>query len=172
MESMQSERDPLWRMGVTQVWRLAQLVAVFTVLYGAVINVANKVSVLLTGPEAGATLAETLAATPVAASTLLVRIPLPDPLAEFIIFCIVTGIITYFVLKWICGYEWVQEKVKIKECWEEVKWYNPFSWFVAIVCTIVEVLKWVLKWICKWVEVLVVILVITCIVVAILIVLA
>ncbi len=45
-----------------------------------------------------------------------------------------------------------------------MKWYNPFSWVVAIVCSIVEVLKWVLKLICGWVEIFVIILVVICIV--------
>lgn len=172
MEDIQSGRPPLWRLGVTEVWRLAQLVTAFTVLYGAVINVVNMVSGLLAGPEADATIAETLAATLVATPALLVTVPLSGSIAEFFIACIVTGITTYFVWKWICNNEWVQEKVDVEKCWEEVKWYNPFSWFVAIVCTVVEVLKWVLKLICGWVEVLVVVLTLSCMGATLLIVLA
>jgi len=116
--------------------------------------------------------AEALSTTPILAPLIGVSIPLPGPLAEAYIVCIVVGVILYIVLKYLCAQEWVQERVQIKECWEEVKWYNPFSWFKALVCTIVEVLKWVLKTICKWTEVFVTILVITCIVITTIIILA
>ena len=68
------------------------------------------------------------------------------------------------MLELICSWEWVQEPTQVEECWEEVTWYKPWSWGMAIVCTLVEVLKWVLKQICKWKKVLVIVLVITCII--------
>lgn len=159
------------RRFVIEAWRLAVLVTAFAALISFVADVIHKLSVLFTGPPSGMTGLEALVAAPAVARIVGVAIPLPYPLAELIIACIVTGVLTYIVLKWVCESQWVQEIVEVEECWEEVRWYNPFSWFVAIVCTVVEVLKWVLKQICGWIEILIVILVVTCILVAILVVL-
>lgn len=153
--------------GLIQLLHLAELLVGFLMLYSLVMRVVNRVAVLASGAAGEMTKQEALAATPVAAPG--VTIVLPDPLAEVLIACIVLGVITYVVLKWLCHEEWVQEPVQVEECWEEVKWYNPWSWVVAVVCTVKEVLKWVLKQICGWVEVLVSALVIVCIVVGIII---
>lgn len=160
----------LERRFVVEVWRLAVLVTAFAALISFAADVIYKLSVLFAGPPAGMTGLEALAAAPAIALLVGVTIPLPYPLAELILVCIITGVLTYILLKWVCESQWVQEPVEVEKCWEEVRWYNPFSWFVAIVCTIVEALKWVFKQICGWIEVLIVILVVTCIVVAILVV--
>ena len=146
---------------LVDLWRFTQLGVGFYALYSMVAHVASSI---------GALAADQPAARVVGAPGITVT--LPDPLAEIIIACIVTGVLTYMLLKYLCQTEWVQEPVEVKKCWEEIKWYNPWSWVKAIVCTVVEVLKWVLKQICGWVEVLVVILVITCIIVGIIIVAA
>lgn len=153
-----------------EVWRLLQLGVAFGALYSLVMHVVNKSYLLLSGAAQEMTMRQVANAAPVAAPGITVT--LPDPVAEVVIVCIVLGVITYVVLKYLCKSEWVQETVQVEECWEEVKWYNPFSWFVAIVCTIVEVLKWVLKQICKWVEVVVTILVVACIIVTLIIIFA
>jgi hypothetical protein len=155
----------LGRHFINEVWRLAVLFTAFTALVSLIADVYHKLSVLFAGPPDGMTELEALAAAPAVAQLVSVSIPLPDPLAELFIACIFTGVLTYIVLKWVCESQWVQEPVQVKECWEEVTWYNPFSWVAAIVCTVVEVLKWVLKQICGWVEVLIVTLVVICIVV-------
>ncbi len=135
-------------------------------LYSLIAHVVN---------EAYALLWRTKMAVPAAAAagplaTLVgVRIPLPNPLAEIIIVCIVLGVVTYYVLQWICQQEWVQELVQVEECWEETTWYNPWSWVEAIVCTVKEVLKWILKLICGWIWVAVIGLVILCIILGIII---
>ena len=87
-----------------------------------------------------------------------------EQLVGDILLCIAAGVITYAILKLVCDEEWVQEEVDFKECWEEIKWYNPFSWVYAVVCTIVKALVWVAKIICKYKEVVVTILVLACIV--------
>lgn len=153
------------------IWRLAALSVPYLIVYTWLATQVNRLSVLFSGDAAGMTSADALSATPVMAPILGIKIPLPDPLAEAIIVCIVTGVILYVVLKYICSQEWVQEEVEIKECWEEIKWYNPWSWVKAIVCTIVEVLQWVLKTICKWTEVFVTALVVLCIIISIIVVL-
>lgn len=148
---------------------IGALVALGT-LYSLVVDVLNKVALLVTGRFRGMTAEQVSDAAPVAAP--LIKVILPDPVAEVIIACIVVGVIVYYVLKWLCQEQWVQEPVQIKECWEEVKWYNPWSWVKAIVCTVKEVLKWVLKVICGWVWVAVIALVVICIVVVLIILLA
>jgi hypothetical protein len=164
MNDKQIRRPPsLTRELVTGVWRLTQLSVALGVLYSLVIQVANEATTLLAGTSGQASAHAHLTAAPVASPLIRVVWDLPDPLAEVIIVCIVTGVVTYFVLSWVCSRQWVQEKVSVEKCWEEVRWYNPFSWFSAIVCTVVEVLKWVLKLICGWTWVAVLGLVITCI---------
>jgi len=166
------KKPSLERRAIIELWRLAQLFVVFSTLYSLIAEVVNKAAVLIEGVPVGMTAAAALAADPLVEPFIKIVIPLPDPLAELIIACIVIGVLTYIVLKWVCESQWVRETVEIEECWEEVKWYNPFSWFVAIVCTIVEVVKWVLKQICGWVEALVIVLVILCIVISIIVVVA
>ena len=156
--------------GLIQLWRLAELFVAFTALYSLIAGVLNRIVTLASGAAGEMATRDALAAAPVATPAIGISIPLPDPVAELVIVCIVLGVITYVVLKWLCHEEWVQETVEVEECWEEVKWYNPWSWVVAIVCTVKEVLKWVLKQICGWVEVLVSVLVVACIVVGIIIV--
>lgn len=90
----------------------------------------------------------------------------PSFLGDLILVCVATGFVTYILLVLICSQEWVQETVEVEECWKKKKWWNPFHWVWAIVCTIKEVLKWVLKRICEWKEVIVTIAIITCIVAA------
>lgn len=155
---------------VTDVWRILQLTVALGSLYTMIVHVIHKAYLLFSGAVKDMTMSEVVSSQPVAAPGI--TIGLPDPIAELIIFCIIMGTLTYIVLKYVCETEWVQERVKIKECWEEVKWYNPFSWFVAIVCTFVEVLKWVLKQICKWIEVIVTVLVIACIAITLIIIFA
>lgn len=155
---------------ILDIWRLLQLTVALGFLYTLLMRVINRGYLLLSGATKDMTMSQVDSASPVAAPGI--TIGLPGPIAETVIACIVLGTITYIVLKYLCESEWVQERVQVEKCWEEVKWYNPFSWFVAIVCTIVEVLKWVLKQICRWVEVTVTVLVIACIVIALIILLA
>ena len=148
---------------IIDVWRFLQLTVALGSLYTLLMRVINKGYLLFSGAAKDMTTSQIVSAQPVAAPGI--TIGLPNPIAEAAIVCIVVGVITYIALKFVCKSVWVQEPVQVKKCWEEVKWYNPFSWVVAIVCTIVEVLKWVLKQICNWVEVLVTVLVIACIVI-------
>ncbi|MGD8326580.1 MAG: hypothetical protein PVF65_06665 [Sphingomonadales bacterium] len=140
---------------LTHFWRLAEIVTAYLVLYSLFAEVVNKTAMAFAG-----------AATAPLAVLVGITIPLPDPLTEIIIFCIITGVLTYIVLKYVCSEQWVQEPVNVKKCWEEITWWNPWSWIKSIVCTVVEVLKWVLKLICGWVEALVIILVVACIVIS------
>lgn len=78
--------------------------------------------------------------------------------------CTITVFLIWLILEWICNREWVQEDVEIEECWEEITWYNPWTWVKSIVCTTKEVLKWILKLICKVRKVLIWIIFIVCIV--------
>ena len=146
-----------------QAWRLAEEFVALFALYSLVVRIINRSYLFFSGEYKTMTLSQVVAAEPVTAAGITVI--LPDPVVEILIGCIVVGTITYVTLKYVCREEWVQEPVQVKECWEEVQWYNPFSWFTAIVCTFVEVLKWVLKQICEWVEEIVIGLVIICIVV-------
>lgn len=153
-----------------QLVKLAKELVALGMLYALAAHTVNKAYLLFSGAYKTMTLSQIAAAAPVAAPGII--IPLPDPVAEIVLICIIGGIITYLILAWVCSEEWVQEPVEIEECWEEVEWYKPWEWVVAIVCTVVEVLKWVLKQICEWKEVIVSVLVIICIVVGIIIVFA
>ncbi|MEN8134252.1 MAG: hypothetical protein ABFS18_01780 [Thermodesulfobacteriota bacterium] len=153
-----------------QVFRLLLEIAALGCLYSLSMHVINKLYLLFTGSYKTMTMMQVAAATPVAAPGL--TITLPDPVAEILLVCIIGGVLTYAILKYVCSQEWVQEPVQVQECWTEIQWYNPFSWVEAIVCTFVEVLKWVLKQICGYVEVIVTILVIICVIVGIIIVFA
>ncbi|MEX2161432.1 MAG: hypothetical protein WD751_05905 [Anaerolineales bacterium] len=144
---------------VTDVWRLAQVAAVGTVVYSLIAEVVNSASALVAGGVAGAA--------PNLGAMIIVEIPLENPLAGILIGCILLGILTYIGLKFLCSSEWVQEPVDVEECWTEITW-NPFSWVEALVCTVVEVVKWVLKEICKWTEVFAIVLTVVCIVLAVL----
>jgi hypothetical protein len=84
-------------------------------------------------------------------------------ICDVILLCVVTGVITYAVLKLVCWTEWVQQPISWQECWDEFTWYNPWSWVKTLVCVTKTALQWVLQQICKWVEVIVVVEVITCI---------
>ena len=150
--------------------RLMKEIVALGMLYSLAAHAINKAYLLFSGAYETMTLNQVAAAAPVL--WVGITIPLPDPVAEILLICIIGGIITYLILAWVCSEEWVQEPVEIEECWEEVKWYNPFSWVKAIVCTVVEVLKWVLKQVCGWKEILVTILVVTCVVVGLIIVFA
>ena len=147
---------------ILDIWKLLNLTVVFGFLYSMIATIGYRFFLIFSGEAKTMTFQQIAEARPAAIPGIVIH--LPDPVVEVFIICIVTGVITYIVTKWVCQSEWVREKVKIKECWEEVKWYNPFSWFVALVCTIVEVFKWVLKTFCSWVEVLVTALVVLCIV--------
>ena len=166
-KSEQGVKTPPIREFAIGIWHLAELIVAFGSLYSLAMHVINKSYLLLSGAARDMTLNEIAAAAPVAAPGLTVT--LPDPLATIIITCIVIGILVYVILTYLCEQEWVQEPVQIEKCWEEVTWYNPFSWVTAIVCTFVEVLKWVLKLICDWVPWIVIVLVISCIVIGIII---
>ena len=150
---------------VTDLWRLAQLFVALWLLYSLAAHTLWLASQVITGQAKALGGGALAAAGP--AGAISISIPLPGYLAEWIIGCIVLGVITYVVLTWLCQSQWVQQPVNVQQCWEEVQWWNPFSWFVAIVCTVVQVLKWVLQQICKWVEVVVILLVVICIVVSI-----
>jgi hypothetical protein len=76
--------------------------------------------------------------------------------------CIVTGFITYTVVKLVCWTEWVKEEIHWTVCWEEFVWYNPWSWVKTLVCVIKTAIRWVLKTICKWIEYVVLVPVIVC----------
>lgn len=160
------------RRFMADVWRLAQAGVALGALYSLVAHVVNMAYLLFTGGAEGLTVRQIAAAEPVWSAFIRIIVTVPDPIAEVVILCIVLGVITYVLLKYVCESEWVQETVEVEECWEEVKWYNPWSWVKAIVCTIVEVVKWVLKQICKWVKVVVTVLVIACIVVTLIIIFA
>lgn len=171
MSGPEPRRRGLGRHFFTDAWRLVQGVVALWLLYSFAVHTLWLASQALSGKTRALGAAAVAGAGPVAGA-IGIEIPLPDPLAELIIVCIVTGVLTYVVLKWLCQSEWVKQTVNVQECWEEVQWWNPFSWFVAIVCTVVEVVKWVLQQVCKWVEVIVVVLVVTCIVVSIIVVLS
>ena len=91
---------------------------------------------------------------------------------DVILLCIVTGVITYAILKLVCWTEWVQQEVSWQECWNEFKWYNPWSWVKVLVCVTKTAIQWVLQQICKWITVIVVVEVVTCIAATILVALA
>jgi|GEM_PF-2186210 len=148
----------LLKRELTHFWHLLEISAAFFMLYSLFAEVVNKVAIAFAG-----------AVTAPLAVLVGIAIPLPDPIAELVIICIITGVITYVVLRYVCSEQWVQEPVNVRKCWEEITWWNPWSWVKSIVCTVVEVLKWVLKIICAWVEALVIILVVLCIVVGIII---
>ena len=168
----EKKKVSLVRHTITEFWRLALLLTGFATLYSLIINVVNGVAMLVTGVPVGmpksAALMEPAVATPIVG----VAVGLPEGVAEVAIACIILGIITYVILEWLCQQEWVQEPVQIEKCWEEVQWYNPWSWVVAIVCALVWGLAWVLKTICGWVEVVVIVLVLACIIVGIIIIAA
>lgn len=143
---------------IQNVWRLALQLAAFVMLYSLLAHAINSAYALFSGAyKAGHAAAAVLVP--------LVFVDLPLRYAPLVWACIVVGVITYMVWAYICEQQWVQEAVEVEECWEEVQWYNPFSWFTAIVCTIVEVLKWVLKLICVWKWILVTVPVLVCVVV-------
>jgi hypothetical protein len=169
-EEIKPSKRSLWNKFVFDLWHLSQLVVALGMLYTMIVHVVYKAYLLFSGATKSMTMAQVAAAQPPAAPGITVG--LPDPVAEVVILCIVVGVLTYVVLKYVCESEWVREKVEVEECWEEVKWYNPFSWVVALVCTVVEVFKWVLKQICKWVEVVVTTLVVACIVITLIIIFA
>lgn len=132
----------------------------------------NRLYLVFSGQAAEMTIQQRLYAEPVAPSIISIIVQLPDPLAEVILANILfVGFLQYILLSWVCESQWVQERVQVKECWEEVTWYNPWSWVKALVCTFVEVLKWVLQQICGWKEIFVIIQVAICITVAIIVVL-
>ena len=62
--------------------------------------------------------------------------------------CIITAVILYYILEWVCSQRWVQEETSFEECWEEIVWWNPWSWVKTLVCVVREVTRWVLKVIC------------------------
>lgn len=154
----------------SQVVKLAKEIVALGMLYSLIAHTINKTYLLLSGAYKTMTLEQITTDTPIAVPGI--SITLPDPVVEILFVCIIGGVITSLILQWVCSEEWVQESVKVEKCWEEVKWYNPFSWVVALVCTLVEVLKWVLKQICGWKEVLVTALVIICVAVGIIIIVA
>jgi hypothetical protein len=82
---------------------------------------------------------------------------------DVILLCIVTGVITYSIFKLVCWTEWVQQQVSWRECWEEFRWYNPWSWVKVLVCVTKTAIQWVLQQICRWIEVIVVVEAVTCI---------
>jgi hypothetical protein len=65
-----------------------------------------------------------------------------------LIVCVVTAVILYYILEWVCNQRWVQEETSFKECWEEIVWWNPWSWVKTLVCVVKEVTRWVLKVVC------------------------
>lgn len=154
---------------IVSLWRLCVVSIPYFIFYTWLANVVNRLYLLFSGEAATMSSAEVLSSTPILKPIVSVGIPLPGYLAEALIACVVMGIILYAILDYICNQEWVQEPVEIEECWEEIKWYNPFSWVKAIFCTIVEVLKWVLKQVCKWKATFVLAMVIICGVVSIII---
>lgn len=156
----------------TEVWQLFQLLVVYALVYSFLIDVVNKAYLLFSGRTREVYLSHFSESNAVANPIIDIGIGieiagLPDWLVNGVLgvlICIVVGYITYKILKEVCEEKWVQEPVQIKECWEEVQWWNPWSWVVAIVCTVKEVLKWVLKIICSILEILIIIAVILCIV--------
>ncbi len=160
----------LKRMGRDFI-RLVQLLVAFQALYALVEHVVGRFVQSRGGElEGGHTVSNAIAFVRFPVRPHWIRPPpnyVPSPWEQLvgdILLCVIAGVITYAILKLVCDEEWVQEEVDFKECWEEVKWYNPFSWGYALVCTLVKALVWVAKIICKYKEVIVTVLVLVCIV--------
>lgn len=147
-----------------ELWQLTKISVAFIPLWSMLNHLYLSANYIMSTPNVGFNEYSTAAASSGVIPLFKIIFELPEPVATIILVCVITGTITYLILKEVCEEEWVKEKVKVKECWEEVKWYNPFSWVKAIVCTVKEVLKWVLKQICKIKEIFVTILTIACIV--------
>lgn len=143
------------------IWRLIVVLIPYAIVYNWLASQINRLAILFSGQAATMSNAEALSATPVLKPLASIAIPLPDPLAEAYIACVVAGVILYLILDYVCGLDWVKEPVQIKECWEEISW-NPLSWIKTVVCTIIESFKWVLKWVCRWKWVVVTGLILVC----------
>jgi hypothetical protein len=139
---------------------VAQGIVALAFLWDFTLHAVNEVSTLLTG---SATVLPMIGALGLGVSITC------GWFCDVILVCIVTGVITYAVFKLVCWTEWVQEEISWRECWNEFRWYNPWSWVKTLVCVTKTALQWVLKQICKWIETIVVVLVITCILATILI---
>lgn len=125
-------------------------------LYTLLINFLNEtVTLILALTDKSFELTKTEAAANSPVLPPLVTVNITEPYTVCILSTIIIGVITYYVLKWLCSFEWVKKRIDIKSCWKEVKWYNPFSWFKALVCTFVHIFIWILQKICKWAWVLV-----------------
>jgi len=146
-----------------KTWHLIEASVALGMLYSLFGCVINKLNFLVSGTTPLSTTSPEMMVPTLVPSLIEINIPIPYPLAEILLICVLMGALTYIVLKTVCSEEWVKEPVDVEECWEEITW-NPFSWIKSLVCTVVEVLKWVLKQICKVVEILVTVLVISCII--------
>lgn len=164
-ESKERKQPIMGGKFIYDIWKLMQLTVALGSLYTLVMHVIHKSYLLFSGAAQDMTTSQIASSNPVAAPGI--SIGLPGPLAEIIITCIVLGTITYIILEWLCESVWVQELKKVEECWEEIKWYNPWTWVKALVCVLVWALVWVVKQICKWTEVLTIFLVLFCTVIGI-----
>ena len=144
----------------TQSIRLGSGVSALALLYNLIAHSVNSVAMAIS-PQAGPA---GLHGAPVLQPLVELVITVPDAVFWPIVACLAAGFLAYLALEWVCNTQWVQEPVQVEQCWEEVRWYNPLSWVLALVCTVVEVLKWVLKQVCGWKEVVVIILVVICII--------
>lgn len=156
---------PIW----VQLWRLSQGLVALLLLYSLLAHLINHSFIARPINYAYYLLFNKNIAQIVSGKGILPQvfqvnpqtIGCPDILGETacgyfrgVIVCYLTVVVVAIVLNYICGTEWVQENVSVKNCWDEVEWYNPWDWFVATVCTITEVTKWVLKQICKVKEII------------------
>ncbi len=87
-----------------------------------------------------------------------------DSICVVIVVCLLLAVVAYYILDWVCDKQWVQEPVQIKECWEELVWWKPWTWIWVVVCTVKEIFRWVLKIICRWRKIAIFVLVVVCIV--------
>lgn len=145
------------------LWRMVQGLVALTMLYSFIAMVINKAYYLFTGQLGSMTANQVATSAPILQPGLVVT--LPDPIAAIIISCIVVGVLTYIVMKQVCGSEWVMEVSHYEDCWEEISW-NPLSWISSIVCTVVTTIKWVIKIIYRILPVVITVLIISCVVIA------
>lgn len=169
MESQHRQRhDPVGLP--TQLWRIAKGILALSFLYDLLARPINHLDMLIAGGDAtedeiveGGELLPQLYTLDLDFAHGLCDYFTSPEICAVIRVCVVAGVLTLIIFEWICRQEWVQEEVEIEECWEEVVWYNPWSWGKAIVCSVVEIVKWVLKQICEWRKTIIVVAIIVCI---------
>jgi len=171
--------DPTTRISVGRrllrnVVRFVQLAIALAVPYSLVVHILNGYYLLFTGRAKGMTPDELMHAHPVAVPILNVDdgfkicgTIIPHEICAVIVVCVFLGVITGYVLQYLCQQKWVQEPEHFEECWDcDCDWWNALCWLACgiggVLCTIIEVIRWVLRWICGWVWYVVLILVVVC----------